>query len=176
MTAGIQGWHARLWKFANWWFIYTEIYCRRLCCCCSVAKWCPTLCNPMNCTTSGLSVPPHLPEFAQIHVHWVGDTIQLSHPLSPSSPSVMRHKWKSVALKSDRPESESGNKHFLAGMAASCTRLSRRQGFLCLVTLPSLECHPHALMCITQDSLPPHLCSKQYSKGMKGRISCPLKT
>ena len=89
----------------------------------------------------------------------------------------MRHKWKSVALKSDRPELESGNKHFLAGVAALCTRLSRHQGFLCLVTLPPLEWHPHALMCIAQDSLPPHLHSKQYSRGMKGRrISYPLKT
>ena len=34
----------------------------------------------------GLSVPHHLPEFAQVHVHWIGDAIQPSHPLSsPSS-------------------------------------------------------------------------------------------
>ena len=28
----------------------------------------------------------HLPEFAQTHVHWVGDAIQPSHPLLPPSP------------------------------------------------------------------------------------------
>ena len=29
----------------------------------------------------------HLPKFAQVHIHCIGDTIQLSHPLMPSSPS-----------------------------------------------------------------------------------------
>ena len=31
------------------------------------------------------SVLPYLPQFAQIHVHWVSDAIQLSHPLPPPS-------------------------------------------------------------------------------------------
>ena len=35
----------------------------------SVAQSCPTFCNPMNCSTPGLSVHHHLPEFTQIHVH-----------------------------------------------------------------------------------------------------------
>ena len=34
-----------------------------------VAKWCPTLCNPMQCSTPGSSVLHYLLEFAQIHVH-----------------------------------------------------------------------------------------------------------
>ena len=34
----------------------------------------------------GFSVLHYLPEFAEIHVHWVDDTIQSSHPLSPPSP------------------------------------------------------------------------------------------
>ena len=55
-------------------------------CCCSVAKSCLTLCNPMDCSTSGSSVLHYLPEFTQTHVHWVGDAIQPSHPLSPPSP------------------------------------------------------------------------------------------
>ena len=46
---------------------------------------CPTLCDPMDCSTPGLHVHHQLPELAQTHVHWVGDAIQLSHP--PSSPS-----------------------------------------------------------------------------------------
>ena len=53
-------------------------------CCCSVMQSCLTLCDPMNCTP-GLPVPHHLPEFAQVHIHWIGDAIQLSHPLTPSS-------------------------------------------------------------------------------------------
>ena len=38
------------------------------------------------CSTPGFPVLHHLPELAQTHVHWVGDAIQPSHPLSPSSP------------------------------------------------------------------------------------------
>ena len=38
--------------------------------------------NAMNCSTSGIPVHQLL-EFTQTHVHWVGDAIQLSHPLSP---------------------------------------------------------------------------------------------
>ena len=48
------------------------------------------LCNPMNCTTPGFPVLHCLPEFAQTHVHWASDAIQLSPPLSPtSSPPVL---------------------------------------------------------------------------------------
>ena len=54
--------------------------------CCSVTLSCPTLCNPMDCSTPGLPVHHQLPEFTQTHVHWVGDAIQLSHPLSSPSP------------------------------------------------------------------------------------------
>jgi len=54
----------------------------------SVAQSCPTLCNPMNCSTPGLPVHHQLPEFTQTHVHRVGDAIQPSHPLlSPSPPA-----------------------------------------------------------------------------------------
>ena len=44
------------------------------------------LCDPMNHSTPGLPVHHQLPEFTQIHVHWVTDAIQPSHPLSSSSP------------------------------------------------------------------------------------------
>ena len=54
--------------------------------CCSAAKSCLTLCNPMDCSMPGLPVHHHLPELAQTHVHWVGDIIQPSHPLSSPSP------------------------------------------------------------------------------------------
>ena len=52
----------------------------------SVAQSCPTLCDPMNRSTPGLPVHHQLPEFTQAHVHWVGDAIQPSHPLSSPSP------------------------------------------------------------------------------------------
>ena len=52
----------------------------------SVAQSCPTLCNPMNCSTPGISVHHQLPEFTQTHVHRVSDAIQPSHPLSSPSP------------------------------------------------------------------------------------------
>ena len=52
----------------------------------SVTQSCLTLCNPMDCSTPGLPVHHQLPEFTQTHVHWVGDAIQPSHPLSSPSP------------------------------------------------------------------------------------------
>ena len=53
--------------------------------CCSVAKLCPTLCNPMYCSTPDFPVLYHLPELAQTHVHWVSDAIQPSQPIVPFS-------------------------------------------------------------------------------------------
>ena len=41
----------------------------------------------MDCSVPGLLVHHQLPEFTQTHVHWVGDVIQPSHPLSSSSPA-----------------------------------------------------------------------------------------
>ena len=52
----------------------------------SVAQSCLTLCDPMNFSTPGLPVHHQLPEFTQTHVHWVGDAIHPSHPLSSPFP------------------------------------------------------------------------------------------
>jgi len=52
----------------------------------SVAESCPTLCDPVNCSTPGLPVHHQLLEFTQTHVHRVSDAIQPSHPLSSPSP------------------------------------------------------------------------------------------
>ena len=49
--------------------------------CCSVAKSCLTLWDPMYCSPPGLLVLHYLSKFAQVHVHWVSDAIQPSHPL-----------------------------------------------------------------------------------------------
>ena len=50
--------------------------------CCSVARSCPTLCDPMHCCTPGFPVLYYLLELAQTHVRWVDDAFQPSHPLS----------------------------------------------------------------------------------------------
>ena len=78
-------------------YLYTMLLCLILFralpltpdCYCSVIKLCPTLCNLMDCSTPGFSVPHHLPEFAQVHVHRIGDATQPSHPLTPSSPPAL---------------------------------------------------------------------------------------
>ena len=69
----------------------------------SVAQLCPTLCDPMDCSTPGLPVYHQLPEFTQTHVHWVGDSIKPSHPVIPfSSFHLSQHqglfKWVSSSL------------------------------------------------------------------------------
>ena len=61
----------------------------------SVAQSCPTLCNPMDCSTPGFPVHHQLWELTQTHVHWVSDAIQPSHPLSSPSPpafSLSQHQ------------------------------------------------------------------------------------
>ena len=61
----------------------------------SVSQLCPTLCDPMNCSTPGLPVHHQLPEFTQTHVLRVSDAIQPSHPLSspfPPAPNPSQHQ------------------------------------------------------------------------------------
>ena len=73
---------------------------------CSVAKLCPTLCDPMNCSIPGFLVLHYLPEFAQTHVHWVSDAIQPSHPLLSLPPlafNLFQHQglyqWVSFCIR-----------------------------------------------------------------------------
>ena len=69
----------------------------------SVAQLCPTLCDPMNRSTPGLSVHHQLPEFTQTHVHRVSDAIQPSHPLSspsPPAPNPSQHQSLSQRVNS----------------------------------------------------------------------------
>ena len=54
----------------------------------SIAQSCPTLCEPMDCSTPGFPSHHQLPELAQTHVHWVDDAIHPSQSLlSPSLPA-----------------------------------------------------------------------------------------
>ena len=55
----------------------------------SSAQSCLTLCNPMSSSTPGLPVHHQLSESTQTNVHWVGDAIQPSHPLSSPSPPTL---------------------------------------------------------------------------------------
>ena len=71
--------------------------------CWSIAKWCLTLCDPMDGSTPGFPVLHYLLEFAQTYVHWVDDAIQPSHPLPPSSPFALN--LSSWASKRARPPS-----------------------------------------------------------------------
>ena len=55
-------------------------------CCCSVAQLCPTLRDPMSCSTPGFPVLHHHPQLAQTHIHWIGDAIQPSYPRAVPKP------------------------------------------------------------------------------------------
>ena len=91
----------------------------------SVAQSCPTLCDPMDCSTLGLPVHHQLLECNQTHVHWVGDAIQpsiLCHPLLLlpsifpnnrvfSNESILRISWPkywsfsfSISPSNEHPE------------------------------------------------------------------------
>ena len=59
-------------------------------CGCSLTQLGPTLCELVDCRMLGFPVIHHLPELAQIHVLWVDDAIQPSHPLLSPSPSDSR--------------------------------------------------------------------------------------
>ena len=57
----------------------------------SVAQSCPTLCDPMDCSTAGFTVQHQLQELAQTHVQQVSDAILPSHSRSSSLllPSIL---------------------------------------------------------------------------------------
>ena len=84
----LQNWVLHTHKYAHMWILtYAYIGICKLCC--SVTQSCPSLCDPMACSMPSFPVLPYLPEFAQIHVHWVSDIIQPSHPLLPQSPPAL---------------------------------------------------------------------------------------
>ena len=75
----------------------------------SVTQSCLTLCDPMDCSMPGIPVHHQLPEFTQTCVHWVGDAIQPSHPLSSPSPLAFNpsqhqglFKWVSSSHQVDK--------------------------------------------------------------------------
>ena len=62
--------------------------------CFSVARSCPALCNPVDCSTPGFPVLHSLPKFAHTHVCWVNDAIQPSHPLLPPRVEQYTNLWR----------------------------------------------------------------------------------
>ena len=58
-------------------------------CCCSVTKSYLIPRDPKDYSTPGFPVLRNLPEFAQTHIHWIGDAIQPSHTLSSPSPPAL---------------------------------------------------------------------------------------
>ena len=77
--------------FFNWLFQYFVFS--------SVAQSGPTLCDPMDCSTSGLPVHHQLLELVQTHVHRVSDAIQPSHPLPSPSPPAFSLSFNGVLGK-----------------------------------------------------------------------------
>ena len=70
----------------------------------AVAQSCLTLCDPMDCSTSGFPVHHQLLELTQTHVHQVSDAIQPFHPdqsillFQFSSVQSLSHVWLFVTL------------------------------------------------------------------------------
>ena len=63
----------KIWHYQEWARIFV-----------GVRSWsCVRLCDPTHCSVPGFSVLDHLLEFAQIHVHRVGDAIQPFHLYCP---------------------------------------------------------------------------------------------
>ena len=79
-----------LYHWANWEVLLTPSRCL-------VAQSHPTPCSPMDCGKTGFPAFHPLPECAQIHVHWVGDAIQPSHPLLSSSPALNRSQYQDLS-------------------------------------------------------------------------------
>ena len=79
--------------------VWNQIHNTSEVCFSSVTQSCPTLCDPMNCSTPGFPVHHQLPEFTQTHVCWVSDAIQPSHPLS--SPSSLPSIFPSIRVFSN---------------------------------------------------------------------------
>ena len=105
--------------------------------CCWVAKSGPTLCNPMGCSLPLFPLFQYLPEFAQTHVHWIGDVIQPSHPLS--SPSCPQSFPASESFPRSQPFA-SGGQIIGASALASVLPMNIQGWFLSgLIDLISLQ-------------------------------------
>ena len=104
---------------------------------CSVAKSCLTLSNPMDWSMPVFPVLHYFLEFAQTHVHWVGDAIQPSHPLSPPSPPALKSFPASESFPMNQLFTSGGQS---IGASASVLPIDIQGGFpLGLTSLISLQ-------------------------------------
>ena len=122
-------------------------------CCRSVTKLCPTLCDLMNCSKPGFPVLHYLPEFAQTHVHWVGDTIWPSYPLLPSSPLALNFSQHQSLFQWVGPSHQSigapkyWSFNFSTSLSNDFFRLILSNYFVCLLSVWSRflsKFSPHA--------------------------------
>ena len=94
-----------------------------------------SLCDPMDCSMPGFPVFHQLPDLAQTHVHWVGDTIQPSHPLLSTSPPAFSlsqyqglFQWISQSIRASASASVlpvNIQVRFLLGLTGWITLLSK---------------------------------------------------
>ena len=90
MPPALEVWGLNYWGSAKQiifnmiWYMLWFRNMHAICCSCSVTQ----LRDPMWPHGLQHTRPHHLPEFAQVHVHCIGNAIQPSHPLVPSSPSA----------------------------------------------------------------------------------------
>ena len=99
---------------------------------------CPTLCDPMDCSMPGFSVHPQLPELAQTHVHWVGDTIQPSHLCHPLL--LLSSIFPTIRVFSNESVFASGGQSIGAPASASVLSMNIQDWFpLGLIGLISLH-------------------------------------
>ena len=113
-------------------------------CFCSVTQTCPTLCNPMDCSTPGLPVHHQLPELAQTHVHRVGDPLSWwCHPTISSSVVPFSSCFPSFPASGSFPMSQlsiSGGQSTGASASASVLPMNIQDWFpLGLTDLISLQ-------------------------------------
>ena len=94
----------------------------------SVAQSCATICDPVDCSMPGFPVHHQFPEPAQTHVHWVGDTMQPSHPLHPLLllPSI----FPSIRVFSSESVFVSGGQSTGASASASVVPMNIQDWFL----------------------------------------------
>ena len=79
--------------------IFLICFVLHICCCFSVTKLCPALCDPMDCSTGAFHILHYLLEFVQTQVHWVSDAIQTFQLLLPLSPFVFNLPQLSFHIK-----------------------------------------------------------------------------
>ena len=130
----------------------------------SVTKSCPVLCDPMDCSMLGLSVLRYLPQFAQVHVHWVSDVFQPSYPLSSPSPAFNISQHQGLFLMS-QPFS-SGGQSIGASASASVLPMNIQGWFggytemrllLLLLLQLLLSCFSCVRLCVTHRWQPTRL-------------------